>query len=301
MENIPFVSVIIPVFNDYRRLDKCLETLLQQTFIGEIEIIVADNNSSCIDESILDKYRGIIKIVVKKPGSYAARNSALQICKGDIIAFTDSDCIPELDWVEAGVRKITSQKADLLGGKIEIFSENKNQQKAWVELFEFELAFPQRENVKIGRSVTANLFITNKVLKTIGKFEEDTYSGADYKYTEKAVSLGFKLIYGDNVRVKHPARRSIQQIRKKIRRVVGGWNSLRSSDQIMADQFKLKNLIKDLSPPFQATKMILKCRKVRNLFWVDIFKILTIAWHNKLYKFYLKSCLLLGIGINKER
>lgn len=301
MSEWPKVSIVIPVFNDYSRLDKCLKALADQSYSGEIEIIVADNNSSKPDDSILLKYSNVTKIIEEKPGSYAARNKALEMVSGDVIAFTDSDCIPEANWLKNGVELLHSTGSDLIAGNIDIFFVSGNQYPNWVELFESVLAFPQKENAALGRSVTANLLITRQALEKAGNFEEDTFSGADYQFTRRATSQGLKIVFGESVCVGHPARDSIEQIRKKARRVVGGFYELRDVDSNMAQQFHFRTLIEDALPPVHAFKGALARKKTHGLSWLDLLKVVSIAWHNKLYRLYLKLSLLSGVGIKAER
>jgi glycosyltransferase involved in cell wall biosynthesis len=299
--DLPMVSVVMPVFNDYKRLDLCLQGLAEQSYIGDIEIIVADNNSSKFDNSIIEKYPNVRKIVETKPGSYAARNKALPMLNGQIIAFTDSDCIPDPNWLKNGVAILQNNEFSLIAGNVDIFFENPSEKPNWVEIFESILAFPQKENALLGRSVTANLFITSSALSKAGIFEEDTFSGADYQFTRRVTSQGFKIAFGENVTVKHPARNSISQIRKKARRVVGGFYELRQVDTNMNQQFSLKVLIEDASPPINALRVCLDRRKSHGLPWIHILKAVSIAWHNKLYRLYLKLSLLIGFGIRTER
>lgn len=297
----PLVTVIMPVYNDYKRLKLCLDALAVQSYQGEFEVIVADNNSVHFDDSVFKQYANVDKIIEKKPGSYAARNKALGLYKGSIVAFTDSDCIPDKDWLKNGVALLTQANVDLVAGNVEIFFEQSNQKPNWVEIFESILAFPQKQNAALGRSVTANLFITREALVEAGKFEEDTFSGADYQFTKRATSEGFNIVFGENALVKHPARSSIRQIRKKARRVVGGFYELRQLDAAMNRQFSIRGLIEDALPPFHALKVCLDKRKSKKLSWNAIFKAVLIAWHNKLYRLYLKVALITGVGIKEER
>lgn len=123
-----FFSVIIPTFNDWDQLKECLMALDNQSLDKDkFEIIVANNSpSSPIPEMAFPE--NAIMINEPKPGSYAARNAALVVAKGEIIAFTDSDCIPDPNWL-ATAYDIFSIQSDVerIAGKINLtFKSQKN-------------------------------------------------------------------------------------------------------------------------------------------------------------------------------
>ncbi|MBO1348747.1 MAG: glycosyltransferase family 2 protein [Hormoscilla sp. GUM202] len=104
------VSVIIPVYNDAEPLRTCLECLENQTYPKEsYEVIVVDNASQSDTASVVNEFSQAMITYEKKPGSYAARNKGISVAKGEIIAFTDADCIPAADWIEKGVEKEVAQ------------------------------------------------------------------------------------------------------------------------------------------------------------------------------------------------
>lgn len=92
------VSIIIPVYNVEKYLERCINSVINQTYTN-LEIIIIDDGSSDRCAEICDKYSDIdkrIKVIHKENGGLSdARNSGLDICKGDYIAFVDSD-----DWIE---------------------------------------------------------------------------------------------------------------------------------------------------------------------------------------------------------
>jgi len=62
-----------------------------------------------------------------KEGSYAARNKGILNSKGDILAFTDSDCIPKDNWLEKGLSVVVNQDSPgLIGGQINYFARDGN-------------------------------------------------------------------------------------------------------------------------------------------------------------------------------
>ncbi len=89
------VSIIIPVYNSEKYLERCFDSLLMQT-LKDIEIICINDGSTDKSLNILKKYGSNITIITQEnQGQSAARNRGLDIAKGEYIAFVDSD-----DWVD---------------------------------------------------------------------------------------------------------------------------------------------------------------------------------------------------------
>jgi glycosyltransferase involved in cell wall biosynthesis len=299
----PDISIVIPVFNDYSRLYLCLQALVTQKGEPAIEIIVIDNGSTNIDQSIVKQYQATPQvrfIAETKPGSYAARNKGLDHCSADIIAFTDSDCIPSENWIAAALALFENQKVDLVAGNIQVFTTS-NATQTLLETYETVLAFPQKENARLGRSVTANLIMRKTVVEKIGKFKDDSFSGADHEYTGRAVAQGFNLVYGQDCIVAHPARSKMSQMRQKLRRTVGGFYELSSSNDEMANKLSWFAILKDLAPPFNAYREVMERKDELSLTTMDILRVLFVSVHNKWYRMWLKIRLKMGFTAFIER
>lgn len=103
MLNMPKVSIIVPVYNSEKYLEKCLDSLINQT-LKDIEIICINDGSKDSSEDILKKYfknDKRIKIITKEnEGLSAARNDGLKVASGEYIGFVDSDDWVDLDFYE---------------------------------------------------------------------------------------------------------------------------------------------------------------------------------------------------------
>src|SRR5688572_11109439 len=94
------ISVIIAVLDDFSRLRTCLDALARQTLgVQQLEVLVVDNGSKEDPEPQLADYPFVRVLRESTPGSYAARNAALPVAHGRILAFTDSDCLPTPGWL----------------------------------------------------------------------------------------------------------------------------------------------------------------------------------------------------------
>ena len=100
---IPIVSIIVPVFNSEKYIEKCLKSLLAQTY-KDLEILVIDdgskdNSSDVVRQLQLDDQR--IKLICQEnQGVSSARNKGIEMSKGQYIVFVDSDDYVESNYVE---------------------------------------------------------------------------------------------------------------------------------------------------------------------------------------------------------
>ena len=228
---LPFVSVIIPVFNDGECLSLCLQALEQQTYDRDYyEVIVVDNDSDVTAniKGIVEQFPSAISEYEKSPGSYAARNRGIKVAKGEIIAFTDADCIPAPDWIAQGVSHLQqTANCGLVGGNIEIFWRDRDRPST-VELYESMLAFRQQDCIEKNHySVTANLFTWKTVIERVGEFNSQLKSNGDLEWGNRVYAQGYQQIYAEDVKVAHPAVSSLKQLRKKVVRYAGGAYDLR--------------------------------------------------------------------------
>ena len=117
IDYIPKISVIIPFYNTEEYLDKCLQSVINQT-LKEIEIICIDDGSTDNSFEILKKYAQIDKriTVIKQENLNAgvARNAGLAIAKGKYLSFLDSDDFFELNMLEVMYQKILDKNSDII-------------------------------------------------------------------------------------------------------------------------------------------------------------------------------------------
>ncbi|RJP75612.1 MAG: glycosyltransferase [Desulfobacteraceae bacterium] len=249
-----FTSVIIPAFND-PRIQIALEALLKQTCPkDQYEIIIADNGSTddtrSIIESYCNNYPDHILIVHEKKiqSSYAARNKALHFARGNYIAFTDSDCIPDKDWVKNGISALIQEGANCGGGRIDFFF--KSNQPNIYEYLDSARKLDQKSYIlSTGFAATANFFIKRDLFEKYGEFRHDLISGGDYEFGRRLTNAGEKIIYIPNAVVRHPARNSFKQIFKKTVRVAKGQNELASFGLLDHEKITWRNWLPKLRYP----------------------------------------------------
>lgn len=247
----PRVSVIIPVLDDAVRLATCLAALEQQSFARGFEILVVDNGSSDDPEAVVVTSRRARLLREPQRSSYAARNLGVSVARGDILAFTDSDCVPARDWLERGVRHVEQAAgAVFVGGPVDTFMRDPDRPTA-AELYEAIHAFPQRRYMEtLSFSVTANLLVTRRVFGTFGGFNGSLESGGDWEWGQRARQAGVRPVYADDVRVAHPSRRTIAEMSRKNRRRFAGDAHLRALGEAPPRRFVLRRIAQ---PPVRST------------------------------------------------
>ena len=217
MSDSPQISVIIPHYHDHPALDRCLRALEQQTLGRDrFEIVVADNNSPEGEDAVRAAIDGRARlIVVIERGAGLARNGGVGIATGSILAFTDSDCVPEPGWMAAGIAGLSAY--DFVGGHVRVLLQNPPKMSA-VEAFERVFAFDFKTYIeKKGFTGSGNMFCSRAVFEAVGGFR--TGVSEDVEWSHRATSLGFRLGYAPGAVVGHPARQYWSDLITKWRRV----------------------------------------------------------------------------------
>ena len=115
------ISVIIPVYNTEKYIDKCINSVLQQDL--ETEIIVVNDGSTDNSKKIIEKYRDKIIYLEKENGGLSdARNYGLKYATGEYVAFLDSDDFIEKD-LFLRLEKYIEKKIDIIKFKIKLVDE----------------------------------------------------------------------------------------------------------------------------------------------------------------------------------
>jgi cellulose synthase/poly-beta-1,6-N-acetylglucosamine synthase-like glycosyltransferase len=178
-EFLPFISIVIPVFNGCRTIQLCLDAILQLDYPRNYyEVIVVDNNSTDGTPEFVRQYPVRLIFEREYQGPHAATNTGILQGCGEIIAFTDADCVPKEDWLNKLVAPFIDEEVVAVGGRIEAFKPSSS-----VERF-LNQAKPLKNCVRLSESfpmsiITANAAYRTKVLQKVGLFNKKMYTGAE--------------------------------------------------------------------------------------------------------------------------
>lgn len=225
----PFVSVIVPVFDDCRNLLCCIDALERQSYPRELfEVIVVDNGGAELpDLSITFPQARVIR--EPRPGSYAARNAGIAAARGEALAFTDADCVPSPEWLEKGaMRLIAFERPGIIAGQLRRVTAHSNRPNL-AELYDRMFFLNQELYVRAGHfGCTANLVAWAATFREVGQFDAELKSGGDVEWGQRAWRQGVRVHYARDVVVDHGMLSNPLAIIRKARRVVGGHYQLRS-------------------------------------------------------------------------
>ena len=155
----PVASVIVPAYNAAATLDRTLECLSAQETQHPYEVIVVDDGSDDGTAACARRF-GVTVLTGQHGGPGPARNLGVAKASGEIVAFTDADCFPRPNWLEAGIDALSS--AELVQGRVEpdpAARRGPYDRTVWV----------LQES---GLYETANLFIRRELLVRLGGFED---------------------------------------------------------------------------------------------------------------------------------
>lgn len=212
-----FLSVIIPVYRDTWGLERTLRALRRSSLDPHAyEIIVANDGGAKEIHAICDKYRATCIDVIPQGGSYTARDKALALSRGEYIAFTDADVLPDPGWLKEGLHQL--QTYDYVGGKTVI---DERMIHSLADDYEYATAFAVYSRHEL-QAPTVNVMVKRNVIEEVGGFDRRLFSGGDTEFGNRVCrNRKYKRCYCEQLLVVHPPR-GHKAMLKKFRRVGKG-------------------------------------------------------------------------------
>lgn len=198
------ISVIIPAYNAEKTITKCLSSVVSQK-VKPFEIIVVDDGSSDNTMIFAKKFAKVIKNVLSK-GPSGARNSGAKVSRGDILAFTDSDCILKLNWLKKISAAFEDQNVGAVGGGYCSGINN----SFWQRFCTKELNYRRRNWYgSVKTLVSNNMAVRRNIFVEEGGFPE-TYPVCEDMLLSFNISLKHKVLWLTDNGVIHHFKNSLK-------------------------------------------------------------------------------------------
>ncbi|MCP8307151.1 MAG: glycosyltransferase [archaeon] len=208
---LPSVSIIIPTLNSERVIEGCLESIGNLTYPKEkLEVIVADGHSK--DRTVkIAKDHGA-KVVYENVGTRGgACNFGVTESNGEILVFTDDDCIVEPDWINKIVERFVKVSIDGLGG-IDLTPPNSSPFERVAGLIE---EYWRKDEVRsfsaLFRIKGCNSAYRKSTLIKVGLFDPYLPYNEETELNLKLVNSGYTILYDPTIYVWHRRRGGIRQ------------------------------------------------------------------------------------------
>jgi cellulose synthase/poly-beta-1,6-N-acetylglucosamine synthase-like glycosyltransferase len=217
----PSVTVIVPVRNGEQTIQQLLESLQKLDYDRDrVEVIVVDGNSTDKTREIVKKYP--VKLVVEeKKGLNLARNIGIKCGNGEIIAFTDSDCIVPPNWITKIVENFKDPKVSCVGGSAKARDSDFISQYADNSIVRLMPFFTKREELEkvkpfFRHPAGCNMAFRRKVAEEVGYFDENIQYGFDeVEFADRVCRAGYKMVLDPNVLVWHKHRSTLKEFLKQ--------------------------------------------------------------------------------------
>jgi glycosyltransferase involved in cell wall biosynthesis len=196
-------SVIVPSYNSRSTIERCLQALQSQETEFDYEIVVIDSSNDDTADLIATRFPAIRLIRLPRrtlPGP--ARNIGIQEAVGDILAFTDADCVPEPCWLEKMLQEQTAGECAAVGGAV--LNALPFNPVAWCGyLLEFSERLPNFPRRYVDILPTCNVSFKRRIFECHGLFPEDLWPSEDHIFSWRLVQAGQPLLFNPTIRVSH--------------------------------------------------------------------------------------------------
>lgn len=218
-DDLPKVSVIVPVKNGAQKIGGLLDSLMHVDYdMDMLEIIVVDGNSSDNTREIVLGYPKVRLLTEERPGLNAARNTGIKNSTGEILAFTDSDCIVSRNWVKKIVEDLNEPRAGCVGGNAHRFYDDLVSRYCDESLIPVLRVFRERKTLHevkppLQYPAGCNMAVKRSILKDAGWFDENiTYGFDEDELVERICSTGYNVVLDPELSVSHKHRSNVRKL-----------------------------------------------------------------------------------------
>ena len=207
----PDVSVVVPVRDREHVIGACLDSILASDYPADrLEVVVADNASTDGTADVLRRYGARIRVVYEtKRGPAAARNAGLRAARGEVIAFTDSDCIVDRAWLAHIVAPLADRNVGAAGGCKRAFPSGSDVEHFGERIHDHARAIHEFRPPYL---ITMNVSARRELLQQIGGFDERLLRCEDVDLSYRIAQAGYRFAYTPDAVIYHRNRSTVPEL-----------------------------------------------------------------------------------------
>ena len=210
---MPDVSIVVTVKNEEDNIASLLDSLKRLDYDGKIEVVVVDGGSVDRTKDLVSQY-DFVKLVICPSNISKGRNVGINNSTGDIIAFTDADCVVDREWIR-NIMKYFEKYPEIgvIGGPyLPLQQDEMIAQYLGIYVSNY---FPTEPGFAMPHSIgTGNAAYRRGLIEEVGLFNEKLAVGEDLELNFRIAKAGYKLFFADDVKVYHKYRISLQEVTK---------------------------------------------------------------------------------------
>jgi mycofactocin system glycosyltransferase len=215
----PFASVIIPVKDRRNELKECLESLFALDYPEDkMEVIVVDDGSSDGTSDLARTYPCVVITNSQSQGQSFCRNQGAKMAQGEILAFLDSDCVPEKTWLRELVVHFEWERIGAVGGYVDGYFDVTaldRYEKAFSPLNLGKHSMVGTNNESTLYVPTCNLLVRRQAYAETGGISNRMHVGEDVDFCWRLRNKGYDMLYVPRGTVYHKHRSSLGKMLKR--------------------------------------------------------------------------------------
>jgi glycosyltransferase involved in cell wall biosynthesis len=211
-----FFSIIIPTYNRPERLTTCLESLTRLDYPWHrFEVIVVDDGSKTPLKDVVARFQDKLNLTLLRQsnaGPASARNAGAATARGKYLAFTDDDCTPASNWLQALETYFTTTPDCAIGGlTLNALPDNLYSTASQI-LIDYLYQYFNADPLRSRFFASNNFALPAKYFRQIGSFDTSfpLAAGEDRELCDRLLYYGYPMLYAKEAQIYHAHKLSLK-------------------------------------------------------------------------------------------
>jgi len=206
-EKQPFFSIIIPTYNRPRQLHECLKSIERLEFPKKrFEVIVVEKGSKRPLRKLIrsfDNHFSAKLVRQSNAGPAAARNLGAAHAMGDLLVFTDDDCLTVPNWLSKLEKRFDENPKNIIGGRTINTLENNSFAATSQLIIDFAYQYHNADFANARFFASNNMAVPATLFQSIGGFDARFRASEDREFCDRWLWQGYRMTYAPEIVVHH--------------------------------------------------------------------------------------------------